>query len=71
MKKIFVIFAACLFAFGGVSWADTEFDDFQTLDELLFRPADDTPCATAAFADALAANASAVSENDDKEVIEK
>lgn len=47
-----------------------ETTDFQTIDEILYREPDETPCATAVFANGLAANAGAVSEYDDEQKIE-
>ena len=44
--------------------------DFRTTEEILNRAPDSTPCATGIFTNALSANAGAVSEHDDEQVIQ-
>lgn len=58
---------------GPLGIADPEIisSDFQTTEQILHRDADNTECATAAFANALATGVSAVSETDHETVIQQ
>ena len=75
MKKLYVFLFGSMITFGGFA-DDTvapQPDDgsYQSVDELLYQAPDETPCATAAFADALAANVNTVSETDSEQVVQQ
>ena len=65
MKKLLVFFICYVFTLN--ARADGE---FQSVDEILNRAPDNTPCATGVFANALSANAGNVSEYDDEQTIQ-
>ena len=65
MKKLLVFFICYVFTLN--AHADGE---FQTVEEILNRTPDSTPCATGIFTNVLSANAGAVSEHDDEQVIQ-
>lgn len=68
MKKIYTSLFAIMFALNAM--ADSG-DGFRTTDDILYGTRDNTECATAVFANALAANAGAVSETDDEQTIQQ
>ena len=75
MKKLYVFLFGSMLTFGGFA-DDTvapQPDDasYQSVDELLYHEPDETPCATAAFADALVANINAVSETDSEQTVQQ
>lgn len=59
MNKLCVFFIACIITCGANADDDT------------FRAADDTRCATAVFANALATASGAVSEDDDEQTVQQ
>jgi len=62
-----ILLLFCMTAFVNDARAE---DDFQTVEEILNRAPDNTPCATGIFADALAANAGTISEYDDEQTVQ-
>ncbi len=46
-------------------------DTFRTIDQILYDNVADTPCATAAFANALVKNANQISETDDEQTVQQ
>ena len=74
-RAIFALF--CAFMFNNSVFAATEMfpkvadNDFQSVDEILNRAPDNTPCATGVFSRALAESADNVSEYDDENVVQQ
>jgi len=60
---IFLLPAGAVDVSNDINSVVPESTDFVSIDELLYREPDDTACATAAFADALARNASNIAED--------
>lgn len=74
MKKLCILLFGILFvcdAFAVTDDIEPDEDTYQTIDEILYREPDETPCATAAFADALVANINAVSETDSEQTVQQ